>query len=167
MSRLEPPAAHYVNAALGWLELGLPAEATRELDALPEEWQKHPDVLELRWAVLAAQRRWDDALPVAEALIEVAPERTSGWLHRAYAMRRATTGGLDKAWAALRPAVDRFPREALIPYNLACYACQLNRLDEARDWLRRALELGERAQLKQMALGDSDLQALWPEIRDW
>lgn len=149
------------------MELGLPAEAARELDALPAAWQRHPDVLELRWAVLAAQQRWDEALPVAEALIEVAPERASGWLHRAYAMRRAAAGGLDKAWAALRPAVDRFPREVLIPYNLACYACQLNRLKEARDWLRRALDLGEREQLKRMALRDADLRALWPEIRDW
>jgi len=167
MSRLEPPAAHYVNAALGWMELGLPAEAARELDQLPAAWQHHPDVLELRWAVLAAQQCWDDAVPVAEALIEAAPDRVSGWLHRAYALRRATTGGLDKAWSALRPAADRFPSEVLVPYNLACYACQLNRLDEARAWLQQALARGQRQSLKRMALRDDDLRALWPEIRDW
>lgn len=167
MQRIEPPESHFVNAALGWLELGLPGEAAAELDHLPDRWQTHPDVLEVRWAIVAAQQRWDAALEVATALMQTAPSRPTGWLHRAYALRRAPTGGLKQAWNALLPAAERFPREALIPYNLSCYACQMQRLGDARTWLRRALAAGNAAHVKQMALQDKDLQPLWHEIQEW
>jgi len=167
MQRIEPPESHCISAALGWLELGLPAEAATELDRLPAVLQRHPDVLEIRWAIAVALQRWDDGLQAAAALLEVAPDRPTGWLHRAYALRRVPQGGLPQAWQALLPAAEKFPAEMLIPYNLACYACQLQRLDEARDWLRRALKLGQPEQVKALALGDKDLEPLWEEIRDW
>jgi hypothetical protein len=55
----------------------------------------------------------------------------------------------------------------VIPYNLACYACQLGDLDDARRWLERAVALRSRADLRRLALNDHDLQPLWDEIRDW
>ena len=72
---------------------------------------------------------------------------------------------MRQAWDALRPAFDRFPKEPTIPYNLSCYACQMRQLDEARVWLRRALKIGGKEKVKQMALADPDLQPLWDEIR--
>ena len=61
------------------------------------------------------------------ALIAAAPDRAVGWLHHAYALRRATGGGLLAAFNALSPVADKFPDEATIPYNLACYTCQMQR----------------------------------------
>lgn len=165
--RIEPPESHFVNAALGWLELGLPGEAAAELVHLPDRLQAHPDVLEVRWAIVAAQQHWDAALGVATALVQAAPKRPTGWLHRAYALRRTPQGGLKQAWNALLPAAERFPKEALIPYNLSCYACQMERLDDARLWLHRALALGQREHVKAMALQDADLRPLWKEIQEW
>ena len=164
MQRIEPPESHYVNAAQGWLELGLPGEANAELDLLPDRLQVHPDVLEVRWAIVATQQRWDAALEVATELVQTAPSRPTGWLHRAYALRRAPQGGLKQAWNALLPAADRFPKEALIPYNLSCYACQMRQLDAARVWLKRAFSAGRKEHIKKMALEDPDLEPLWPEI---
>jgi len=37
-------------------------------------------------------------------------------------------GGAKAAWDALLPAADKFPNNPNIPYNLACYACQMNKL---------------------------------------
>lgn len=165
MERLEPPDVFFLNAALGWLELGQPAEALAELSRIAPERQKRPDVLEVQWAVRAALQDWDGALRAAEELVAQAPDRPSGWLHRAYALRRATGGGLAAAWEALRPAAERFPREPVIRYNLACYACQMGRLDEARQWFKRALLAGDPVALREMALHDTDLQPLWDEIR--
>lgn len=167
MQRIEPPESHFVNAALGWLELGLPREAGAELDRLPEGLQVHPDVLEVRWAIVAAQQQWEHALQVATALVEAAPGRPTGWLHRAYALRRTSQEGVRQAWNALLPAAKRFPKEVLIPYNLSCYACQMEQLGDARVWLRRALDVGNRDRVKQMALEDSDLRPLWKEIQEW
>ena len=165
MQKLEPPDIHYFSAAVGWLELGNLAEAQAELAQISPARQEHPDVLEVRWMVSAQQNHWEEGLQIAQALLRRAPKRSSGWLHQAYALRRVPDGGVQKAWDALLPAFDKFPRESTIPFNLSCYACQLRQLDAARDWLKRALAVGGKEKIKQMALKDSDLEPLWDEIR--
>jgi tetratricopeptide (TPR) repeat protein len=162
---IEPPDAHYLAAALGWLELGNLAEAKIELAQLSPSLLNHPDVLEVRWQICAEERRWDEGLQVARALLDSAPERSSGWLHQAYALRRVPDGGVRKAWEALLPAFDKFPSVAIISYNLSCYACQLSQLDAARVWLKRALVIGQKDHIKAMALADTDLEPLWSEIK--
>jgi Tfp pilus assembly protein PilF len=86
-------------------------------------------------------------------------------LHHAYALGRATTGGLAKARAALEPALEKFPEEPVISYNLSCYACQMQDLVVARECLQRALKVGRKKEIKSMALADPDLEPLWEEIR--
>ncbi|MGN6553142.1 MAG: tetratricopeptide repeat protein [Verrucomicrobiota bacterium] len=168
MPSLEPPDSHYLSAAVGWLELGNLVEAEEDLNRVSAEKQCHPDVLEVRWVILAQGKRWEPALEIARALLKAAPNRSSGWLHQAYALRRTNnTHGLKLAWEALLPAFKKFPKEATIPYNLSCYACQLDQLDDARAWFRRALQIGDKKRIKSMALEDPDLQPLWNEIRSW
>jgi predicted Zn-dependent protease len=162
---LEPPDTHYLAAAVGWLELGNPTEARAELDQVRPEVRGHPDILEARWLLCAEEKSWPEALEVARALLKDAPDRSSGWLHQAYALRRVPGGGVQQAWEALLPAFDKFPSEPTISYNLSCYACQLSHMEAARTWLKRALVLGNRDRIKAMALADSDLEPLWPEIR--
>jgi Tfp pilus assembly protein PilF len=166
MQPLEPPDSHHVNAAMGWLELGCCADAQAEMDLISPKHNRHPDVLETRWALLAQEQQWEAALDVATKLLLRAPERPSGWLHRAYAMRRTPEGGLAKAWDALLPAAEKFPDEPTILYNLSCYACQMQQLDTARQWFQKALKVGSRERVRCMALVDDDLQPLWDEIRE-
>ena len=165
MNKLEPPDTHYFLAAIGWLELGNVVEARAELAQLSAARQEHPDVLELRWSLAAEQKRWEEALEVARALLRRAPKRSSGWLHQAYALRRVPDGGVQKAWEALLPAFGKFPKEATIPFNLSCYACQLGQLEAARDWLARAVAVSGKEKVMAMALNDSDMKPLWDEIR--
>ena len=165
MQKLEPPDTHYFFAAIGWLELGNLTEAQAELAQVSPAQQEHPDVLEVRWLFSAQQKHWEEGLQIAQALLRRAPKRSSGWLHQAYALRRVPDGGVQKAWEALLPASDKFPKEPTIPFNLSCYACQLQQLDTARDWLKRAVAIGGKEMIKQMALQDSDLEPLWDEIR--
>jgi hypothetical protein len=161
---LELSDIHRLNAALGWLGLNSPADARAELDAIAPDQQTHPSVLETRWLVCAHEKNWRDALAVAEQELKSAPADSSGWLHRAYALRRVDGGSLTQAWEALLPAADKFPAEPVIAYNLSCYACQLNQQDAARDWLTRAIKAGGKDVIKKMALEDDDLKPLWPEI---
>jgi len=165
MRKFDPPDSHYLSAAFGWLELGVPLEAEAELDRISAEHQNNPDVLEVRWVIMAQAKRWDTALSVARALVKRDPARPSGWLHQAYSLRRAANDGLQQAWEALLPACEKFPREPTIPYNLSCYACQMQQFEQARAWLRRAFKVGDKTQIKAMALDDPDLQPLWDEIR--
>ena len=165
MQALEPADLHRLNAALGWLGLDAPGDARAELDAIASAQQSHPAVLEARWLLCAHEENWDDALLAAELELNAGPEDSSGWLHRAYALRRVDGGGLAAAWNALRPAAEKFPTEPVIAYNLACYACQLNRLADARTWLQCAVKSGGKDEIKKMALADEDLKPLWEEIK--
>jgi len=164
MQPLEAPDCHQLRAAEGWLELGSPTEAATELGLISPACQRHPDVLEVRWALHVHSRQWEAALEAARELVLAAPDRASGWLHQAYALRRTVSGGLAQAQAVLNPAAEKFPKEPIIPFNLACYACQLGQLAAARRWLKRAMKVGGREAIQLMALADEDLKPLWPEL---
>ena len=165
VSPLEPPDSHCLSAAIGWLGLGDRTEARAELAAISAANRQHPAVLEARWMICAGDESWDDALAAAREILARTPDQPDGWLHCAYALRRAEQGGLKAAWGLLRPAAEKFPQEPVIAYNLACYACQLQELDEAREWLKRACAIHGAQPIKEMALADADLKSLWDEIQ--
>ncbi len=163
---LGPADIRRLEAAEGWLMLGNPQESLSELDCIAPAFSDHSQVLCMRWQVSAALRQWDHALEIAARLLGQNPQDPTGWIHRSYALRRSRSGGLQQAWDALLPAVSKFPRVSIIPYNIACYAAQLGRLSEAWDWLHRAIEAGEDvAALKEMALQDEDLRPIWERVR--
>lgn len=162
MSLLEPPDTHHLLAAAGWLELGNAAEALAELDRIAPACRTLPEVLEVRWSAHAHAKAWDVCLNVASSLIERAPERPAGWIDRSFALHEMKR--TQEAWDGLLPAATRFPKHPIIAYNLACYACQSGRLDEARDWLKKAIRLGGDSDIRKMAQEDPDLAPLHPEI---
>ncbi len=164
MQTLKPPDSHHLDAAIGWLGLGCAGDARAELEHISAVNQLHPDVLEVRWTICAHDKHWDAALNVAELEVQTVPGDAGGWLHRAYALRRVRAGGLPQAWDALLPAAEKFPREPVIAYNLSCYACQMQQLDVAKSWLKRALKAGKPDAIKKMALADDDLKPLWSQI---
>jgi tetratricopeptide (TPR) repeat protein len=163
MKPLEPPITHQVRAAQGWFELGNHLEATAELDSIPTALRAHPDVLEVRMHIYAKEEKWAQCAHIAEALIVFAPGRTSGWVHRSYALHelKRTAAALK----ALLPAAKRFPRAAIIHYNLACYTCEMGDWEDAWEWLKQAFAVGDAKELKLMALDDADLEPLWEKIR--
>jgi hypothetical protein len=161
--KLPHPACHFLDAAVGWIELGSPNEALSELDQIAAELQSDPQVLEVRWQIFARTEAWDRSLPVAEQFCKVAPDFPQGWLHQAVSLYRLSR--TQEAWNLLLPLAPKFPRSWIIPYDLSCYACQLGKLDEGRRWLRKAFRLGDSKEVKLLALADPDLKALWPEIQ--
>jgi tetratricopeptide (TPR) repeat protein len=156
------PDRHHLSAAEGWVELGDTAASKAELKRLAPQWLCHPDVLEVRWRIYARERRWECALAVARALIRVAPERCVGWIDQSYSLHEMQR--TVEAWARLLPAAAKFPEVATIPYNLACYACRLGKLAQARSWLVRAIEIDGEGPVKRLARSDPDLQPLWGEL---
>jgi len=123
-------------------------------------------VLEARWTICVQEKRWAAALEIAQAELAAGPDNCSGWLHRAYALRRTPDGSLARAWEALLPAAEKFPSEPVIAYNLSCYACQMQQLAVARRWLRQAMKIGGKEAIRKMALADDDLKPLWAEIQE-
>jgi predicted Zn-dependent protease len=164
---IEPPDSHHLDGALGWLGLGCVGDAREELERISTANRNHPVVLETRWMICSQEKNWTEALATARAELAAVPGESTGWLHYAYALRRADGGGLPQAWEALLPAADKFPQEPVIAYNLSCYACQMEQWEASRTWLRRAIQAGDKEAIKKMALADDDLQSLWEEIRKW
>lgn len=159
---LEPPDSLHLRAAQGWLELGNPLEANEELEKIMPQLRARPDVLEVRWQVYAAAKKWEATLDIATALIELLPDDPTGWINRSYALHelKRTAEARDN----LLRVVDRFPLNATIRYNLACYECQLGLLAFAKGWLEKAFTAGDQKAMKLAALADPDLEPLWREI---
>lgn len=165
MSDLPHPDRLHYDAATGWLMLGDAASAWAELQQLAPAARLDRTVLELEWGIHAERRDWTAAAATAQQLMDLAPECPFGWVHRAYAARRQEGGGLSHAWRLLRPALDRFPKDPTVAYNLACYAAQLGREEESWTLFQRALAIASKpAEYLCLALTDEDLKPLWPRI---
>lgn len=162
-SELQPPDSHHLNAAVGWIELGNIAEAKAELARIPASRRNHPDVLETEWRVHVAEKDWPAALDAARVLVKADPDNPSGWIHQSYSLHelKQTREALD----LLLLVVEKFSSICTIPYNLACYACQLGDLKEARRWLGKAIKIRGKNDIKQMALTDPDLRSMWEQIQ--
>lgn len=163
VKRLEPPDSLHLQAAEGWLELGDHLEANEELEKIEPELRAHPDALEIRWQIFAKEMKWEACVEIARSLTNLAPDRPYGWVHLAFSLRRAQGGGLETALATLLPVVTKLPKIWMIPYNLACYCAQLNRLDEAQMWFKKSMEIDEQT-VKRHALDDPDLKPLWDSM---
>lgn len=148
---------HRLQPALGYLELGMFEEANDELEELPPELRADDEVLGLRIEIFQKLAKWEFARVLAESLAKRSPENPGWWLSWSYALRREQS--VVAAQVVLRRASEIHPDVALIAYNLACYACVLGDLAEARTLLKIAF--GMDRTLKRIALDDSDLEPLW------
>ncbi len=158
MKPLDLPDSLHVEAAKGWCELHAYLEANEELEKVAPSLRAHPAVLEARWQVYANLEKWEGALELANALVQTRPDWPNGYLYRASSLTELNRH-LD-AHEALSAAMSRFPADEMVLYDLACVCCALNRLDEARSWLSKAIELGGK-DMKLRALDDPDLEPVW------
>ncbi len=160
---MSPPDTHYVNAAWGWYELDNIPEAFLELDRVSSPGKGHPDALALRWELLGHSGNWREALETARGLVQVSPERPDSWIKQSFALHELKR--TQEAWDSLASVAEHFPSVCTIPYNLACYACQLGQMAAAMAWLSKAMKVGGRESVRRMALKDADLKPLWLQIK--
>jgi Flp pilus assembly protein TadD len=66
--------------------------------------------------------------------------------------------GPKAAAEILEQALEIHPDNASLLFNLACYIALVGRTEEARQYLRRAIELDEK--LKSEAIADDDLKGI-------
>jgi tetratricopeptide (TPR) repeat protein len=162
MTKLTPGDYFTLEAVTGWLMLGNPTAALEELRQIPSDRAINPSVFLAVWDVHAHLKQWTDAAGAAEFVIALAPDWPDGYVKRAFALHELKR--TKEAWQCLLPASRRFTSEWVIPYNLACYTCQLGRQDIAAKWFKRALKVGDKNRLKALALLDPDLEPLRPKI---
>jgi tetratricopeptide (TPR) repeat protein len=162
MNSLPTPYNHYLDAAEGWLGLGDWQEALHEYEKIDSAFRADPDVLQTFYLIQAGAKYWDQALVIAHQLLAVDPERPFGWIQTAYSLNKL--GRTEEAYHTLLKALERFPKEVLIRYNLACFASKIGNLGDAWNWLDKTFELGAPKELQSIALEDPDLQPLWEKM---
>jgi tetratricopeptide (TPR) repeat protein len=140
MKPIEPPDAFHLQAAEGWLGLGDPVAAGAELEKIAPQLRAHAVVLNLRWDICAAAKKWETALEIAAALIQLDPDDPLGWVYRSRALHelKRTLEARDNLLGIL----DKFPSSVTVLYDLACYECKAGDLERAKHWLDQAFHLG-------------------------
>jgi tetratricopeptide (TPR) repeat protein len=151
---------HYINAAQGYLELGMTDEALAELERVPEEDRDHEDVAQLRVYVLMRARRWDDALVSCEALRAARPELSLGYIHGAFCLHEL--GRTAEAMELLQQGPASLLREPVYFYNLGCYHAVLGNPEDAQSYLQMSFNMDEK--FREIARYDPDLEGVMGKL---
>jgi tetratricopeptide (TPR) repeat protein len=152
--------ARHLHAAQGYIELGMFVEASDELECIAPEDRAHPAVLVHRFVIYSEMKKWTHAEIAARHLVKLSPEDPGWWVNWAYATRRCRS--IDAAKQILVDAEKLHPKDAMIQFNLGCYACQLGDLEEAKGRITEATSLDKKFRI--MALYDPDLEPLWNDL---
>jgi len=153
-----------LEAAEGWLMLGNPVEANEELEKISPENRRHPAALSIRWQVYASAEWWEAAWIVSKVLCEVLPDSAEAWICQANTVRKYR--GAREAMELLQSRLRKFGGHPVVLYNLACYAAQVGRFDDAGRWLTDAFKAEDGIALKVAAVYDPDLRPLWEQVGD-
>ena len=76
---------------------------------------------------------------IAKRLADFQPDDVQWTISLAYATRRADS--IPAAKQILLNAESKFPKEAIIKYNLACYFCQTEETETAKSYLKKTFEI--------------------------
>lgn len=128
-----------LQAAIGYLELGMPAEGLRELDTLPPEGRAQVECLELRAVLEQHLGNWQGAADTYAELGRREPENAERFIAQGcclYELRR-----VPEARAALLSAGAHARDHALWNYHLACYEAILGNRARARELVHASLRL--------------------------
>jgi len=151
------PTRKHLDYALGYLELGLLAEAREELARIPSADRQNTDVLAVRLELAMAEETWEDVIALAPQVVCADPSAERPWIVWAYALRerQRITEARD---ILLRGEQAITAPDILVDYNLACYYCLLGDFPEARRRLDRVF--AREPHWKEEARHDPDLAAL-------
>jgi hypothetical protein len=142
---------HILRRTYGWLELGCPDEALKQLDELPDVLHSSRDVLKLKCKILAVAESWNDLKSVSAASAKYYPNEAA--FAELWAWAEHKGGRSAEAYTLLLDASQKFEKTWRTNYFLACFAHSTQRSQEAAEWLGHAFLLHSApGQLKEMAL---------------
>jgi tetratricopeptide (TPR) repeat protein len=157
---LEPPDNQHLRAAVGYIELSMFEQANDELEKIDPFNHAAAEVLSVRVAIYHGLQKWDLLQVVAQRLAEFQPQNVDWIVSYAYATRRVES--IEAARKILLNAESRFPTDAVIKYNLACYDSQLGEIESAKNYLKKAFDIDSSWRIA--ALDDEDLKPLWDSL---
>ncbi len=153
-----PAATERALAAVdGYMFLGLPHEAQKELDAIRPEDQSSSPILRARVRVLLLLKEWQAASRLGERGCLLYPEDQEFVVQRVFSLHQLHRD--EDALTLLLSAPDWIRRTGILHYNLACYEARLGDISTARQCIRVAIEMN--AGIKASAETDPDLLPIW------
>jgi tetratricopeptide (TPR) repeat protein len=159
---LPSEVARCLEAAQGYLDLGMPAEAWDELARLGGAAAGHTTVRLARIDIRMRQADWASALQLSEDLIRSEPAQLGAYISRSFCLHclHRTLDARDRLLEA-PAAIEHVPT---YHYNLACYEAQLGHRDVARRCLVQALHM--HGAFRDLAAVDPDLRSLRGELEE-
>jgi tetratricopeptide (TPR) repeat protein len=143
-------------SAQGYIELEMPDEALREIDALSPKDQLREEVLQMRLFVVMRAKRWEQALSVCARLRAISPAGATGYIHGAFCLHEM--GRTLEAKQLLLEGPASLLSEPTYHYNLGCYDAVLGNLDEAAQHLETSFQMDKK--FREIAKYDPDLKAV-------
>jgi len=144
------------RAACGYAELGMAAESIAELNAIEDEYQHRPEVLQLRLHHLMRKKQWSRALTISRRLCRAAPEASAGFLHAGFCLHQI--GRTREAKEVLLRGPTALLKEPIYYYNMGCYEVLLGNLKDARVHLQISFKMD--SSFRDLAKRDPDLRPL-------
>lgn len=144
------------RAACGYAELGMTTESIAELNAMDDEYQGRPEVLQLRLHHLMRKKQWTRALTVSRRLCRAAPQASAGFLHAGFCLHQI--GRTKEAKDLLLRGPTALLKEPIYYYNMGCYEVLLGNLKDARMHLQISFKMD--SSFRDLAKRDPDLKPL-------
>lgn len=143
-------------AAAGYAELDMIRESVAELDAIDEDLQDRPEVLQLRLHNLMRKKKWTSALRVSQKLCRVAPHCSTGFLHAGFCLHEL--GKTAEAKKILLKGPRALLSEPIYYYNMGCYDALLGNIRAAQVHLQTSFKMD--SSFRELAKKDPDLKSV-------
>ena len=151
------PTATHLAFAAGYLQLGMIPEARAELENLGAEDRASPAASASRLELAMLEEDWAEVIACAPELVAHDNTGECPWIAWAYALRELRR--IEEARDTLLTGARLIEKPSLlVAYNLACYACLLGDLPEARRLLDSVFAKDD--SWRETAREDDDLAAL-------
>lgn len=129
----------FLAAAEGYLTLGMPDHALKELARVSAADNRGLPVHALRGEALRQKEQYEEALRAFQHAAEQDATDLTALMGLAWCYKR--TDRLSKAIEAAEQAYRASPEEPVLLYNLACYYSLAGDKEQALSWLGRALRM--------------------------
>ena len=150
------PTNRHLEAAIGYLGLGMASDAWEELEEIDVAEGAKPEALRVRVEVCRVLKKWKLMAELSSHLQTVEPDEAGHAVNLAWATRRHQS--IEAAEVIRVAALRRHHDDALIRYNLACYWCVMGRVEDSRQMLESACK--KEKGLREVARTDTDLAIL-------
>lgn len=128
-----------LEAASGYLDLGMATHALSALDAIPRPDAEGFDFHLLRGEGLRMTDQFEAAVEAYTEALSQKPDNLSVLLGLGWCFKRSNE--LPRAIAAMEDAYRAHPKAPIVLYNLACYHSLDGNKAQALSWLGRALRM--------------------------